>query len=172
MTKSDNEPNNHKAITSVNPKIIELIKDLNINTKTLLSTDYLNHFNEIIMMIAMIPEMPEILEECKEWQPKSYIEHFAYSSLSYRFIAVELYRAVPDKTLKVFEDSVAQTNNVVFQTIERLGFALQYENQKQIAEKALYAQKALQKLTEFISGIIHCSEKALSQEEIDTLLNF
>lgn len=169
MNNSDNEcnPQNDKQI--INPKIIELIKDLNINTKTLLSTDYLNHFNEIVMMIAMIPEMPEIIDDCKEWQTKNYIQHFADSSLSYKDIAIELYKKVPFKTRDAFEKTIEQTNNIIIQTIERLDLALQNDTPKQIAQKVEYSQKALQALIDITSGIIHGSEKALTQEEIDKL---
>ncbi|TMJ23687.1 MAG: hypothetical protein E6G93_02785 [Alphaproteobacteria bacterium] len=33
----------------------------NINPRTGLATDYLNHFNEAIMLLEMIPDMPECL---------------------------------------------------------------------------------------------------------------
>ncbi len=38
------------------------VRGTNINEQTLLATDYLNHFNEIAMMLEMIPDMPEFLE--------------------------------------------------------------------------------------------------------------
>ncbi|MGD9638177.1 MAG: hypothetical protein AB7U85_03855 [Alphaproteobacteria bacterium] len=176
MTNKDkepdiNQPDNIKP--AVNPKIIELIKGLNISSTTLLSTDYLNHFNEIIMMIAMIGEMPDIIEECKEWQPKSYIQHFTDTSLSYRFIAIELYRAVPKKNLDAFEQAIEQTNNAIFQTVERLELAISNgATPEELTQKAMVAQKALQTLTEIISSIIHGAEKALSQSEIDKLITF
>ena len=44
----------------------------NINRETLLATDYLNHLNEIVMTLEMIPDMPEILEEAREWQRKTH----------------------------------------------------------------------------------------------------
>ncbi|MDP6344006.1 MAG: hypothetical protein QF491_10780, partial [Alphaproteobacteria bacterium] len=54
----------------------------NVNQDTFLATDYLNHFNEIVMLLEMVPDMPEILDEAKEWQPKSYAAHFRDSGLS------------------------------------------------------------------------------------------
>src|SRR3546814_1723486 len=36
-----------------------LVRGKNINQNTLLATDYLNHFNEIIMLLEMLPSMPE-----------------------------------------------------------------------------------------------------------------
>ena len=53
-----------------------LVRGKNINQNTLLATDYLNHFNEIIMLLEMVPSMPECYEDAAGWRPKSYAEHF------------------------------------------------------------------------------------------------
>ena len=50
----------------------ERLKGTNVNEQSFLATDYLNHFNEILMLIEMLPEMPEMAEELFEWEPKSY----------------------------------------------------------------------------------------------------
>ena len=52
------------------------IKGTNIDERTLLATDYLNHFNEIVMLLELVPDLPDCLEDAKEWRPKSYAEHF------------------------------------------------------------------------------------------------
>ena len=54
-----------------------LLLDANINPSTGLATDYLNHFNEAIMLLEMIPDMPECAADFLTWQPTSYREHFA-----------------------------------------------------------------------------------------------
>ena len=41
----------------------EKVRDSNIDETTLLATDYLNHFNEIVMLLEMVPEMPEMLDD-------------------------------------------------------------------------------------------------------------
>jgi hypothetical protein len=69
----------------------------NINPRTGLATDYLNHFNEAIMLLEMIPDMPECAQEFIEWQPRSYREHFAASNFSARELAIAAYdSANPD----------------------------------------------------------------------------
>jgi hypothetical protein len=35
----------------------------NINPQSGLATDYLNHFNEAIMLLEMIPDMPDCVED-------------------------------------------------------------------------------------------------------------
>ena len=63
----------------------------NINPRTGLATDYLNHFNEAIMLLEMIPDMPECAEEFLGWQPLSYREHFTASHFKARELAIEAY---------------------------------------------------------------------------------
>ena len=56
----------------------------NINPVTGLSTDYLNHFTEAIMVLEMLPTMPDCVADFLAWEPKNYREHFAASHFSNR----------------------------------------------------------------------------------------
>src|SRR5258707_879724 len=42
-----------------------------------LASEYLNHFNEIIMMLELLPEMPELLPSILAWRPQTYRDFFA-----------------------------------------------------------------------------------------------
>ncbi|GAB1718179.1 MAG: hypothetical protein NTAFB05_32210 [Nitrobacter sp.] len=69
----------------------------NINPRTGLATDYLNHFNEAIMLLEMIPDMPECAADFLDWQPRTYPEHFTASNFKARDLAIEAYeQAEPD----------------------------------------------------------------------------
>lgn len=65
--------------------------EANINPRTGLATDYLNHFNEAIMLLEMIPDIPECFEDFLCWQPMSYCEHFAASNFKARELAISAY---------------------------------------------------------------------------------
>ena len=52
------------------PEYRERCMGTNVNEQTLLATDYLNHFNELVMTLEMLGDMPELLEEAKMWAPK------------------------------------------------------------------------------------------------------
>ena len=52
------------------------LRAANINPRTGLATDYLNHFNEAVMLLEMIPDMPECAEDFLGWQPLSYRRAF------------------------------------------------------------------------------------------------
>ncbi len=65
----------------------------NINPTTWLATDYLNHFNEAIMLLEMLPCAPECKEDFLTWRPMSYVEHFAASNFKFRDLAIAAYEA-------------------------------------------------------------------------------
>jgi hypothetical protein len=67
------------------------LKAANINPRTGLATDYLNHFNEAIMLLELIPDMPDCAAEFLEWRPLSYAEHFIASNFKARDLAIEAY---------------------------------------------------------------------------------
>ncbi len=63
----------------------------NINPRTGLATDYLNHFNEAIMLLEMIPDRPDCAEDFLRWQPLTYREHFTASNFRARDLAISAY---------------------------------------------------------------------------------
>src|SRR3981189_3690770 len=67
------------------------LRAANINPRTGLATDYLNHFNEAIMLLEMVPDMPECAEDFLTWSPLSYAEHFWASNFKARDLAIEAY---------------------------------------------------------------------------------
>ena len=83
--------------------MMEKVKGTNIDEKTMLATDYLNHFNEIVMLLEMIPDMPDMLYEVKAWQPKSYQDHFRASTIAEKELVIEAYGHVPAIYREPFE---------------------------------------------------------------------
>ena len=41
----------------------------NVSPQTFLATDYLNHFNEVVMLLGMLGDMPEMFEDIAAWRP-------------------------------------------------------------------------------------------------------
>ena len=69
------------------------LEGTNINSVTCLATDYLNHFNEAIMLLEMLPMAPECKDDFLAWEPMSYCEHFAASNFKHRDLAIAAYAA-------------------------------------------------------------------------------
>ena len=90
----------------------------NINPCTGLATDYLNHFNEAIMLLEMLSACPDCIEDFLAWKPMSYREHFAHSRFKGRDLAVAAYNAA-EPGLREFLDALAVTMTVVLETTRK-----------------------------------------------------
>lgn len=146
------------------------VRGTNISEQTLLATDYLNHFSEIVMLIEMIPDSPELLETAREWRPKTYQEHFADSAFSDKELAIEAYEFVPPCYRAPFEETIARIDRLVPTAIERLIAALDSGQTEEAPRVAQTAAAAIGKLIDRASGIIHGNVVALSQDEINRLI--
>ena len=152
------------------PEWQEKVRGTNINDQTLLATDYLNHFNEIIMTLEMIPDMPELMEEAAAWQPKSYQDHFRGCSFSDAALAVAAYDHVPGEFREPFETTITQMDHLLAATIERLQRDLEAGDIGLARTTVSAASLLLQRLLDHASGIIHGSVKTMDQAEIDSIL--
>lgn len=81
------------------------LRAANINPRTGLATDYLNHFNEAIMLLEMIPDMPECAEDFLVWHPLSYREHFMASHFKARDLAISAYNSA-DPVIRAEFDNI------------------------------------------------------------------
>lgn len=147
------------------------VKGTNISAQTLLATDYLNHFNEIIMLLDMLPDMPDMVEECKAWAPKSYKEHFADSTFSDRQLAIEAYDRVPSRYRLPFEETIRQIDSLLLGGIAHLDTMLaEGAPADHFQETCRALSRTAQMLMDCASAIIHGSNRAMAQTEIDGLL--
>jgi hypothetical protein len=84
----------------------------NVNPRTGFATDYLNHFNEAIMLLELIAEVPECRADFFAWQPRRYDEHLAASKCKHRDVAIAAY-AGADPELRRQIDALADSMNEI-----------------------------------------------------------
>lgn len=147
-----------------------LVVDTNVNDDTFLATDYLNHFNEIVMLLEMIPDMPDILEDAREWRPKTYDQHFLDSGLSDSAITIEAYQNAPAEFREPFDETIERMNTVVTESIKNIEAAIASPRPEELAASAATASRLLQRLMDVAAAIIHGNTPKLEQAEIDDLL--
>jgi hypothetical protein len=111
--------------------------DTNINPDTGLATDYLNHFNEAIMLLEMLPDCPDCLEDFRAWRPMSYRQHFAASRFKGRDVAIAAYDAAAPSTRQCL-DALAGTMTAV---LEATGAAMRADMAPEAA--GLIAKRAV-----------------------------
>jgi hypothetical protein len=95
-------------------EIASRLTDAHINPATGLATDYLNRFNEAVMLLDMLASCPEFRADFLAWEPMSYREHFRLSHFQTRDVAIAAYdRADPD--LRNSLDTLAVTMTIVLE---------------------------------------------------------
>src|ERR1700748_3247412 len=103
----------------------ERLRAANINPPTGLATDYLNHFNEAIMLLEMIPDLPECSEDFLAWCPLSYCEHFIASNLQARDLAISAYESADPDIRAEFE----QITDTMTEILTAVGAAMREASQ-------------------------------------------
>lgn len=152
------------------PDLRGRLREANINDVSFLATDYLNHFNEIVMVLDMIPDMTDMLDEAKAWKPKGYKDHFHDSAFSEKELAIEAYDAAPVEYRDMFEETVECLNKLVALSLMRIQAAVDSGDQEAIATTAANATRDMHKLIDVTSAIINGAKPTISQDEIDSLL--
>jgi hypothetical protein len=85
------------------------IPGTNINESTLLASDYLNHFHELVMLFEAISTEPEgFAHDLLCWRPLTYEEHFAESGFRDKNLAIAAYRRAPPRIRARFDEAVAR----------------------------------------------------------------
>ena len=92
----------------------------NINPDSFLATDYLNHFNEIVMLMEMALDMPDLMEEAAGWRPATYVEHFQDSGFVARDLVIKAWGMAPPGVRSRFEDAVLQLDSLILSVLDVL----------------------------------------------------
>lgn len=142
----------------------------NVNEKTLLATDYLNHVNEIVMLLELVPDAPECLADCRAWQPLSYAGHFEQSAIADRDLAIEAYPWSPPQYKEPFDRLVAEMNRLVALSVDRLAALVETRSDDQLRLVATRASQNLQDLIGKASAVIHGDRNVIDQAQIDELM--
>jgi hypothetical protein len=112
------------------------LRAANINPRTGLATDYLNHFNEAVMLLEMIPDMPECAEDFLSWQPLSYAEHFTASNFKARDLAIEAYNAADARIRADFDGIASAMTSILTAVGAAMREAQQDKTRVRLAEQA------------------------------------
>jgi hypothetical protein len=112
------------------------LRAANINPCTGLATDYLNHFNEAIMLLEMVPDMPECAEDFLVWEPLSYTEHFTASNFKARDLAIAAYESADIEIRAAFDDITSAMTSILAAVGAAMREAQQDKTRAILAEQA------------------------------------
>ena len=145
------------------------VEGTNIDPRSLLSTDYFNHFSTVIMLFGMLPDAPELMDEIDAWQYISYAEHFKTSTLDFAPLAIEAYEHAPMHLRAQLDVLCEQMKLFVLAMRVKLRAIHQSGEQGAFAETARFAARQLERMVETGSSIVHGNDNALDQSGIDKL---
>ena len=144
-------------LNSIQKALLPKLESANIDPASFLATDYLNHFNELLMMLEMLPDMPDMLEDLEEWAPKSYTNHFNDSGFVAKDLAIEAYENAPAKIKKQFDKTVTDLDNFIISTLGGLRSVGIMERGFSIPARMLLEARiqTMQTMLLRLNGIIH-----------------
>ncbi len=162
-------------------------KGTNVNSETLLTTDYLNHFNEIIMLLELVPSAPsQFSAELAEWQHESYEEHFTHSGFRDKELAIVCYRNAPDEVRRAFDSSVADMEQEMVMLLQQVQEKIGSGDTEGLSKLCEQQVPRLQDLIQITAGIVNGAvtggpeaveedgakeEKADAQSAVDALFD-
>lgn len=139
-----------------------------VNRDTGLSTDFLNQYNELSMLLDLAADDPDMLEELEDWTPRTYQEHFAASGFKDWALTVEAYDLCPRLIRTEFDAAIGVLNSVAAAGVSALlaeisaGQAIQPDTVRALAAE-------VQAAIIHASGLINGSSTLGSQAQVDTL---
>lgn len=129
----------------------EALTAANIHPRTGLATDYLNHFNEVVMLLDMLPDMPDCAEDVLAWEPCGYETHFARSRFAGKALAIAAWRAAP-RALKAHLETIVCSIDA---EVARAQAILRAGGEDAPARAAALAETEIKPLIAAASGAIH-----------------
>jgi hypothetical protein len=155
-TASSDRPAPGKAGRAEDSRAAQL-RAANINPRTGLATDYLNHFNEAIMLLEMIPDMPDCAEDFLLWHPLSYAEHFTASNFKARDLAISAYESTAPHIRAEFDNITSAMTSILTAVSAAMREVRQDKTRATLAEQATGWVKPLVALA---GGIINGGAEA------------
>jgi hypothetical protein len=151
-------------------KALRLV-NANINPATGLATDYLNRFNEAVMMLDMLSTSPEFRADFLAWQPMDYREHFRASRFKTRDLAIAAYDTA-DPIVRSGLDTLAGTMTAVLEaTRAAMTTDLRPETVTALAENATeWLKPLIARAGAIINGEANAASTPAPQAVVDGLM--
>ena len=139
-----------------------------INPDTYLATDFLNHFNEIIMLVEMLPQLDDVYADIVAWEAISYEQHFQLTGFAYSPLAIEAYKQAPKEIREKFDALISDINHTIIAGRQEIIEAFEKEDREALIYKSLQITNDLRSMIDKASAIINGSYKS-AQDQADTI---
>ena len=136
---------------------------------TSLATDYLNVFNEAIMLFGLLADMPDIIDELSAWEPLTYEQHFLRSSFQGRDLAIIAYKNADPKIKIPFDALSRDTCHFIQRSIVQAKdmMAARSDMTLFVVETTESLQTAIMKL----DSMVHGGQIGGAQSDVDSMFD-
>jgi hypothetical protein len=141
----------------------------NIMPATGLATDYLNVFNEAIMLFGLLPEMPDMIEELLVWQPLTYEQHFMRTGFAAADLAIAAYQNADSSVKLPFDELSDATGTILAHAIVSANDLL--TSPEELAVLVKQTNPTLQAAIVELDRMIHGGDVGGAQDDIDALFD-
>jgi hypothetical protein len=141
----------------------------NVNNKTLLATDYLNHFNEVIMLLELLPTAPaELAAELANWRHETYEEHFRHSGFRDKGLAIAGYRHAPPEFRQAFDIVAEDMSGDLTALLREVQSGVEANDMDAVTALCNETVPVLQAKLEILSSIINGEVDPGAHAEVET----
>ena len=149
-----------------NQEVAQALSAINVNLSTGFATNYLNHYVEILLLLEMLPSMPEGIEDILLWKPIDYAEHVRQSGLPKSELVLEAFEHSNPKRKDMLRDVTNEVDTEVLRYIDQAQKAVALGDNEQTSAISSQAKEVLTPMLEKVSGVI-CSPHFLAEEPMD-----
>ncbi|ODA67305.1 hypothetical protein A7A08_02052 [Methyloligella halotolerans] len=144
------------------------IPGTNINEATLLASDYLNHFHELVMLLEAVASEPEeFAEDLSGWRPITYEEHFTASGFRDKNLAIAAYHRAPQDIRRAFDAAVARLHTQAGILVERVQLQLVQGDRDALTELCFEGSMRLRDLIHAANAIAIGEVSGSPEDEAD-----
>jgi hypothetical protein len=148
----------------------DVLSAANIVPATRLATDYLNVFNEAVMLLGLLPDMPEMIDELKAWEALSYEEHFRRSGFQAKELAILAYQHADPAIRVPFDELAGQVAITLREAVDEA--AARIARGEELGEFIADVSYSLQCDLSTLDGMVHgTGDAAGAQSDIDALFD-
>jgi len=156
--------------TTMRKHLREHTDGTNVNSDSLLTTDYLNHYSGMVMLLEQLPATPEeLIIYLLSWEPIGYEEHFVTSGFRDGDLAITAYRHSPDDIRSAFDLVIDRLHNESMKALDLVRCQAEDGNTHGLTQTCESSAPVLRDLIDQASAIVNQQKCELenSQDAID-----
>ncbi len=161
----------HNFSSTMRKHLREHTEGTNVNAESLLTTDYLNHYSGMVMLLEQLPATPEeLIIYLLSWEPVGYEEHFETSGFRDGDLARTAYRHAPENIRSAFDQVIERLHNESIRALNLVRLQAEEGNTEALTKTCETSAPVLRELIDRASAIVNQQTGAgnNTQQDIDS----